>query len=138
MDTYKFCELVESELDSIRNKGITSSNIDNAYKLVDMLKDLKNIEYWDNKMSGYSERRYSYGDNNRYDRDSSYNDYMTSKRSYRYSRSPDGKDKMMSSLDKYMNDITEQIEDLARDADTPEEREKMHSYARKIQNVLTR
>lgn len=41
------------ELDRIAEKGLTTSNIDTAYKLVDMYKDLKNAEYWEQKGAYY-------------------------------------------------------------------------------------
>ena len=66
----KLCELIESELSKIAEKGLTTSNLETAYKLVDMYKDIKNTEYWETKgeyydhvlmemQGGYSERDYS-------------------------------------------------------------------------------
>ena len=66
----KLCELIESELSKIAEKGLTTSNLETAYKLVDMYKDLKNTEYWETKgeyydtvlmemQGGYSERDYA-------------------------------------------------------------------------------
>ena len=66
----KLCELIESELGKIAEKGLTTSNLETAYKLVDMYKDIKNTEYWETKgeyydtvpmemQGGYSERNYS-------------------------------------------------------------------------------
>lgn len=66
----KLCELVEKELEKIAEKGLTTSNLETAYKLVDIYKDLKNTEYWETKgeyydyvlmemQGGYSEGNYS-------------------------------------------------------------------------------
>lgn len=49
----KLCELIESELGKISEKGLTTSNLETAYKLVDMYKDLKNTEYWETKGKYY-------------------------------------------------------------------------------------
>jgi hypothetical protein len=49
----KFCELIEMELGKIADKGLTTSNLDAAYKLVDMYKDLKNTDYWETKGEYY-------------------------------------------------------------------------------------
>lgn len=82
----KLCELIKKELDNIAEKGLNTGNLETAYKLIDMYKDLKNTEYWDVKseyymgeMGGYSERRDSRGRyskdvgySSEYDRDSSY------------------------------------------------------------------
>lgn len=54
----RMCSLVEEEIRKISEKGINSGNLEVAYKLVDILKDLKQMEYWDiveeNMESGYS------------------------------------------------------------------------------------
>lgn len=49
----KLCELIETELHKIAEKGLTTSNLETAYKLVDMYKDLKNTEYWETKSEYY-------------------------------------------------------------------------------------
>ena len=35
------CKIIERELEKIAEKGLTTSNLETAYKLVDMYKDLK-------------------------------------------------------------------------------------------------
>ena len=68
-DMKKLCEVIEQELHKIAEKGLTTSNVDTAYKLVDMYKDLKNTDYWETKgeyymavldemQGGYSEGNY--------------------------------------------------------------------------------
>ena len=42
---------VKKELQAIADKGITSSNLESTYKLIDIYKDIKEAEYYD-KMSG--------------------------------------------------------------------------------------
>lgn len=187
----KFCEMIEMELGKIADKGLTTSNLDAAYKLVDMYKDLKNTDYWetkgeyydtvlmemqggyshnDEKMmdDGYSMRgrkrdrmgRYSRDDDmggqsyarggrrdnrGRYSRDggysmndggySMYDRYMDAKQSYRSNQSMDGKQKLMESLEDYMDDFTEKIKEMHRDAETGDERELISKFLGKLQNI---
>lgn len=176
----KFCELIEMELGKIADKGLTTSNLDTAYKLVDMYKDLKNTDYWETKGEyydtvlmemqggyshndermmddGYSMRgrkrdrmgRYSRNDEmmhedyrrmgnrgrNQYSRDDGYSMYMDAKQSYRNNQSMDGKQRLMDSLEEYMDDFTEKIKEMHRDADTPEEREMISKFMTKLQNI---
>ena len=189
----KLCELIESELSKIAEKGLTTSNLETAYKLVDMYKDIKNTEYWETKgeyydtvlmemQGGYSEGNYSMMDDDyamrgrkrdrmgRYSRDdgmggqsyardgrrgnqgrnqysrmgdyssnvggySTYDRYMDSKQSYRSDKSADGKQRLMDSLEDYMDDFTEKIKEMHRDADTPEEREMISKFMTKLQNI---
>lgn len=191
----KLCELIETELSKIAEKGFTSTNLDTAYKMVDIYKDIKNMEYWDTKgeyydyvlmemQGGYSERDYSImnddyamrgrkrdrmgrysredgmmhdgqsmarngrRDNrgrNQYSRDggysmndggySMYDRYMDAKQSYRSNQSMDGKQKLMESLEDYMDDFTEKIKEMSRDADSAEERELINKFMNKLQTI---
>jgi hypothetical protein len=186
----KLCELVEKELEKIAEKGLTTSNLETAYKLVDIYKDLKNTEYWETKgeyydtvlmemQGGYSERDYSMMEDDyamrgrkrdrmgrysredgmggqsmarggrrdnrgRYSRDgdyamdggySMYDRYMDAKQSYRSNQSMDGKQKLMESLEDYMDDFTEKIKEMSRDADSAEERELINKFMNKLQTI---
>ena len=188
----KLCELIESELSKIAEKGLTTSNLETAYKLVDMYKDIKNTEYWETKgeyydtvlmemQGGYSERDYAMMDDDysmrgrkrdrmgrysredgmggqsyargrggrdnrgRYSRDggysmndggySMYDRYMDAKQSYRSNQSMDGKQKLMESLEDYMDDFTEKIKEMARDADSQDERDLINKFLSKMQNI---
>lgn len=200
-DMEKLCRVIEEELSKIAEKGLTQSNIDVAYKLVDMYKDLKNTEYWETKSEYYmavleemqggeysnndgnysmngdysmrnrrrdSRGRYSRDDGmsyesgnsyarggggrggargrNQYSRqggysneggysDAMYDRYMDSKQSYRSEKSPEGKQRLMESLEEYMDDFTAKIKEMHRDADTPEEREMIGKFMTKLQNI---
>ena len=196
----KLCKVIEQELDKIAEKGLTTSNLETAYKLIDMYKDLKNTEYWEQKgeyyeyvlaemQGGYSEGGYAMMDDeysmrrgqrrdsrgrysredgmsyeggqsmargrgsnrggsnrrrNQYSREGSYamdggysmyDRYMDSKQSYRANQSMDGKQRLMDSLEEYMDDFTEKIKEMHRDADTPEEREMISKFMSKLQNI---
>ena len=186
----KMCELIEMELGKIAEKGLTTSNLETAYKLIDMYKDLKNTEYWETKgeyydtvlmemQGGYSNNDYAMDDDysmrgrkrdrmgrysredgmggqsyarggrrdnrGRYSRDggysqndggySMYDRYMDAKQSYRSNQSMDGKQKLMESLEDYMDDFTEKIKEMHRDAETGEERELISKFMTKLQNI---
>lgn len=49
----KMCRIIEEELGKIAEKGLNTSNLETAYKLIDMYKDIKNTEYWDTKCEYY-------------------------------------------------------------------------------------
>lgn len=185
-DMEKLCGLICEELDKIADKGLTTGNLETAYKLVDMYKDLKDAEYRTVKkeyyeqemdMDGYSEARkrdsmgrYSRADGRMtsdYDRDSSYRGrrsgehyvrghysrdgysrdsgmdaysgnydrYMDSKASYRSSKSPECKQRLMDTLENYMDDFSRQMEEMLRDSDCQEERATIKRYLDKIKNI---
>lgn len=183
-DMEKLCGVIEEELQKIADKGLNTGNLETAYKLIDMYKDLKNTEYWDikgeyymNEMGGYSEARrrdnmgrYSRDDGRMapdYDRDSSYRGrrsgdhyvrghysrdgyprngamdgysgnydrYMDSKASYRTSKSPECKQRLMDTLETYMDDFSQQMEEMLRDSDCQEERATIKRYLDKIKNI---
>lgn len=54
-DMEKLCNLICDEIDKIAEKGLTTSNLETAYKLVDMYKDLKDAEYHDIKREYYEQ-----------------------------------------------------------------------------------
>lgn len=186
MKMHKLCEVIEAELSKIAEKGLTTSNLETAYKLIDMYKDLKNTDYWETKgeyymtvleemQGGYSEgnhhmmedsysmrgrkrdRMGRYSRDNRmnyeggqsmargrgrgysreggYSMNDGYSMYMDAKQSYRNNQSMDGKQRLMDSLEDYMDDFTEKIKEMHRDADTPEEREMISKFMTKLQNI---
>lgn len=73
---HKLRENAEKELKAIEEKGLTSSNLDNAYKLVEIMKGVDKIEMMQDGEGGYSRDREDYGrvDYSRddYDRGNSY------------------------------------------------------------------
>lgn len=132
---YKMLQEVINEADKIAEKGLTTSNIDSAYKLVDMWYRIKKAESFGEYSNGDSSygRHYVRG---HYSRDNdNYSRYMNSKRDYRNSHSNDCKAKMMDTLEMYMDDFTKQMEDLARDADCQEERDTINRYINKIRHI---
>lgn len=176
----KLMQNICDELDKIAEKGFNQGNLDTAYKLVDMYKDLKEAESMEGGYSGdwggeYSERhrgsrgrysreggtsydggssyarrgenyarsRYSrdgYSRNEGYSRDGGYAEdrygrYMDSKASYRSTKSPECKQRLMSTLEEYMDDFSQQMEEMLRDSDCAEERTTIKRYLEKIKNL---
>lgn len=63
----EFTEKVEQQIKEISEQGVNTGNVDYLYRLVDIHKDLKNEEYWKEKIDMYRE---GYGN---YDNYSDYN-----------------------------------------------------------------
>lgn len=51
--SYKLMQNIKDELDKIAEKGLNTGNLETAYKLIDMLKDMENVEYWKCKEAYY-------------------------------------------------------------------------------------
>lgn len=64
----KLKEKVEEQINNILEDGIQSSNLEALYKLVDIHKDLANVEYWkkeeEKMMRGYGDGSMGYGNYN--------------------------------------------------------------------------
>ena len=52
--SYKLMQNIKDELDKIAEKGLNTGNLETAYKLIDMLKDMENVESWKCKEEYYS------------------------------------------------------------------------------------
>ena len=52
--SYKLMQNIKDELDKIAEKGLNTGNLETAYKLIDMLKDMENVEYWKCKEEYYN------------------------------------------------------------------------------------
>ena len=50
---YDIQKLVHDELKKIKDMGITNTNVDSLYKLIDIDKDIENINYWKVKEDKY-------------------------------------------------------------------------------------
>lgn len=152
-DFMKMCDMIEKEIIKIEDKGLTSSNLDSAYKLIDMYKDIKTIKAMDENYS-YDEDSYAYKGSRRddgnsyarrnehyvkghYSRDGrdgnmSMERYHDAKNSYRYSRSNGDKQMVMDALEDYMSEMSDKLDEMYRDADTQEEREVIQKYMNKM------
>lgn len=141
MDFKRLCSNIERELSEISERGLNASNLDNAYKLVTMYKDIKKVE------SGMYDKGGSYNDYASRHRDSEgrftrnayrgglddkYNSYLDSKSAYRSNNSYDAKKDVMHKLEEYMDSFANEMEDMLRDSDSPEERQTIQRYLNKI------
>ena len=54
--------LIEKELNQVADSGLTEGNLDIVGKLVDIQKDLENMDYWDCKKEVMTMRYSNYGD----------------------------------------------------------------------------
>ena len=63
----EFTQKVEQQIKEISAEGVNTNNVDYLYRLVDIHKDLKNEEYWKEKIDMYRE---GYGNYGNYGRDS--------------------------------------------------------------------
>lgn len=72
---------------------------------------------------------YSRNDSEMHDR------YMDAKHSYRNGGGSDCKQRLMTTLDDYMDNFSRQMEEMLRDADCAEERETIQRYLHKLKNL---
>ena len=181
-DMKELCRIIEEELGKIAEKGLNTSNLETAYKLIDMYKDIKNTEYWDTKCEYYEnvldemrnggssyamEHDYSgrhrdsrgrYSRNDGYDRGNSYarrgehyvrghysradggdhyDEYMENKHSYRNGdKSADCKQRMLDALERHMDELTDEISELSRDADCSDEKRVIEKYVQKLRSMM--
>lgn len=136
--TKKICK----ELDLIADKGITSSNLETTYKLIDIYKDIKEIE----SMSSDSYNAKGRG-NNRYNDHKPWNE-----RSERYfTRIQEGMDdynegrirykdgssenRMIEGIEMTMGAVVNFVESLIDYAETSQEKEIVRKYVNKLKNV---
>ena len=66
---------------------------------------------------------------------SMYDRVMDAKQSYRSEKSQDSKQRLMESLEDYMDDFTEKIKEMAHDADSQDERDLINKFMNKLQNI---
>jgi len=139
MKKEKMMETICEEIDKIADKGLTTGNLDTAYKLIDMYKDLKTVDAMEDseysETMAYDENGSSYkrDSKGRYSREEDkYSRYMDRKKDYRYSRTSDNKRKILDSLDDYMNELTEKLDNMMRDAETQEEKHMIQKYIDRI------
>lgn len=94
---HKLRENAEKELKAVEEKGLTSSNLDNAYKLVEIMKGVDKIEMmqdgggysrdgYSRDMEDYSRERGGYSRNGDYSREGNYSNDYDNGNSYRRGR----------------------------------------------------
>lgn len=156
---------VKKELDSIADKGITSSNLETTNKLVDIYKDIKEIhEMSEGSYNARGGRSQSRGSDGRYNdgrysdgryNDGRYNDYNhhpRDERTERYfvrmregiddynegrNRYRDGgsEQRMIDGIEMTMGAIVSFVECLIDYSETSQEKEIVRKYVNKLKNV---
>lgn len=142
----KVKELVEKGINKTIEDGIQTSNLDTLGKLVDIYKDIANVEHWkkeeendmryDRRYRDYTREPYSrepYGrkrdSRGRYMGDEMINDMHEAYRDY-----SDGREEMKS-LEYMMQSVVQFIEMLEKDASSQEEIEIIKDYTRQISEM---
>lgn len=155
----KVKELVEKGINKTIEDGIQTSNLDTLGKLVDIYKDIANIEHWkkeeendmryDRRYREYGREQYgrdSYGrrrrdSRGRYMGDEMMNDMHEAYRDYSDGREEmnmgnySAKDDTMKSLEYMMQSVVQFIEMLEKDANSQEEIEIIKDYTRQISEM---
>ena len=155
--------LIEKELNQVADSGLTEGNLDIVGKLVDIQKDLENIDYWDCKKevmkmryNGYGE--YSEGGYGNYgrrgvpgtgrgryrghdegeemieDMRDSYSAYSESRNAYSRGNYSAGEDSMKA-LDDTMELFVEFTQKMVQEADSPEAKQIIRKHLRKISQM---
>lgn len=136
---------VKKELETIGDKGLTSSNLDTAYKLIDIYKDIKEAEYYDNCSNSSYGTVYRGGDR--------YNEsYPISERDERYinrikegvhnynegrNRYRDGgsKERMIDGVDMAMGALVNFVEYMMDNVETAQEKEVVRKHIDKLKKL---
>lgn len=128
-------EAVEKPIDLILKSGVSSNNLDYLYKLIDVYKDVENIEYWNAK-----EEHMRYKDYQRRPEDSidtmfrNYGAYSENKEMSDRSASSINKDGMMC-LENMLIGVVDFVKMLKTEASTQEEIDLIHKYIRKLNDM---
>lgn len=118
--------MISNEVDRITEAGITPSNLDRLYKLIDVMKDINAME-GDTPAEVIAPLSVS---------DDAYARYMDSKRNYRYTHNETCKHTLITTLTEYMSAIVEKMENMMHDAECAEEKETIKRYITKLQNII--
>lgn len=136
-------DMVCAELDKVADTGITSANLDRILKLSQIKANLMDHDYKETKKymmdstgeysKGYpasKTRTFGFAAND----EDPYNKYMESKKTYRFSRTPESKRTLMHDLENYMEEMTNDISSLMKDAESQEERAMIQRYMNRIRD----
>lgn len=148
---------VKKELSNIGEKGITSSNLDTTYKLIDIYKDIKEACYYDEMIGkdsyGARDSRGRYADRRDWhDSDHSDKYYPLSERDERYltrmreglynynegrNRYRDGesKERMIDGVEMAMGALVNFVEYMMDNVETQQEKDAIRKYIDKLKRV---
>lgn len=126
---------IEKPIDLILKSGVSSNNLDYLYKLIDVYKDVENIEYWNKK-----EEHMRYKDYQRHPEDSmdtmfmNYRAYSENKEPSERSLNSVNKDSMMC-LENMLVGVVDFVKMLKNEASNQEEIDLIHKYIRKLNEM---
>lgn len=149
---------VEKELEKVGDKGLTSSNLDATYKLIDIYKDIKEAKYYEKmceEETYNARRRDSQGRymESREDSDSRYqhyrpwddrteryylkirdglDDYSAGRERYRDGAS---QDRMIEGIEMAMSALVNFVETLYDHTETQKEKDVIHDHIEKLKRI---
>ena len=156
----KIKEAIQKPLETIIKNGVNSNNLDYLYKLVDVHKDIANIEYWKTKedimrysnYGNYGRSNYGEGSYGRRSRDSrgrytghnpedridemymNYQAYAEGREAYGRGNYGAKEDSMMC-LETMLESMVDFAKMLKEEASSQEELEIIHKYFKKISEM---
>ena len=149
---------VEKELEAIGDKGLSSSNLETTYKLIDIYKDIKEACYYEDMVKGDSYDARSRDSRGRYNEtyyphtDYTYNTHPLNEREERYLerirdgirdynegrnryRDGDSKQRMIDGVDMAMGALANFVEYMMDYAETNQEKDVIRKYIDKMKNL---
>jgi len=150
-------QIVEKPLETIVKDGVSASNLDYLYKLIDIQKDIANIEYWEakeEKFMRYGEYgNYGRGNYERRARDSrgrymghrpedridemymNYQAYSEGREAYGRSGNYSAKEDSMMCLESMLESMVDFVKMLKEEAGSQEEIELIHKHIKKLSEM---
>lgn len=125
---------VEKELHNVAERGITSSNLDSTYKLIDIYKDIKESEYYIEKTKKYKEAKFDEKESS-WHGSSHIERYLNRLREGYVMYNEGSEDSMLKGIEQIMSTICILIEELVDYAKTQEEKELINKHIKNIHNV---
>ena len=150
-------KIVDKPLETIVKDGVSASNLDYLYKLIDIQKDIANIEYWEAKEDKFMR----YGEYGAYGRDAygrrrrdsrgrymghrpedkideiymNYQAYSEGREAYGRSGNYSAKEDSMMCLENMLESMVDFVKMLKEEASSQEEMELIHKYVKKISEM---
>ncbi len=140
----EICQQIDQQIKLILEQNVKMDNVEYLYKLVDVKKDIKNIEYWEEKISMMRNREYgNYNNYGRYNArgydtryrgeesalNSAYNEYNE----YSYGRDSYGADETtIKSLERMLGSLEDFMRMLKQSAKSEQEVMMIKESARRI------
>lgn len=150
-------KIVDKPLETIVKDGVSASNLDYLYKLIDIQKDIANIEYWEAKEDKFMR----YGEYGTYGRDTygrrrrdsrgrymghrpedkidemymNYQAYSEGREAYGRSGNYSAKEDSVMCLENMLESMVDFVKMLKEEAGSQEEMELIHKYVKKISEM---